>query len=132
MTTFFFDNTLSPKFPRMLNALGVDTMALRERFPQNTLDQDWLPQLRGTGWVMITGDARILKRPGEIAALVTCGVTALFLFPAFSGWGLWKQAAWLVTHWPMIDAFIRQAQIGTIARIEPSGAAQVFTPRPFR
>lgn len=132
MTTFFFDNTLSPKFPRMLNALGVDTTALSEHVPQNTLDEDWLPQLRGTEWVMITGDAKILTRPGEMAALIACGATALFLFPAFSRWGLWKQAGWLITHWPTIDAFIRQAQQGTIARIGQNGAAQVYTPRPFR
>lgn len=132
MTTYFFDRTFSPKLPRALAALGVDTVAHRDRFEPDTLDEDWIPVLQSTGWVIVTGDTRIRKKRAEAIALQVSGLTALFLFPTFSNFTLWPQAAWLVQHWPSIDAFVQQAQQGTLARIERSGAAKVVLPRTLR
>ncbi len=126
MTTYFFDRTFSPKLPRALSALGVSTVAHVERFGPDTLDEVWIPDLQGTGWVIVTGDTRIRTKRAEALALQASGLTALFLFPAFSTWTLWSQAAWLVQNWPSIDAFVRQSQQGTLARIERSSAAKVF------
>lgn len=125
MTTYFFDRTFSPKLSRALSALGVDTVAHVERFGPDTLDEVWIPDLQSTDWVIITGDTRIRKKRAEALALQASGLTALFLFPTFSNWTLWSQAAWLVQHWPSIDAFVQQSQRGTMARIERSGAAKV-------
>jgi len=126
MTTYFFDRTFSPKLPRALSALGINTVAHVDKFGPDTPDDEWIADLRSTDWVIVTGDTRIRTKRAEALALQASGLTALFLFPAFSNWTLWSQAAWLVQHWPSVDAFVQQSQQGTLARIERSGAAKVF------
>jgi hypothetical protein len=131
MTTYFFDRTFSPRLPQALAALGVATIAHRDRFPPDTEDAIWLPQLQGTEYVIITGDTRIRRKRAEAAALASTGLTTLFLFPQFSNWGMWRQAAWLVTYWPKIDLFVQRTQQGTLARVTQGGNMEVFTIRPL-
>lgn len=131
MSTYFFDRTLSPRLSQALAALGVDAVAHRDLFAPDTEDEIWLPRLQGTGYIIVTGDTRIRRKRAEAAALASTGLTTVFLFPQFSNWGIWRQAAWLVTNWPRIDLFVQQAQQGTLARITQSGAAEVFTIRPL-
>ncbi len=56
---YFFDNNFSPKHARMLAALGVEVRVLRDEFPENVKDVDYLPRLRDTGWILITSDKHI-------------------------------------------------------------------------
>lgn len=92
MTTFFFDNNLSPSYARMLRALDVDARALREEFPRNTDDVDWLPEIGRRGWVLITHDRSIRTRPAEARALRASVVTAIFLGRFWRTTGRWEQA----------------------------------------
>lgn len=67
--TYLFDNNISPRLARMLAALGIDAKPLRDIFPQDIKDIDFLPQLRDTGWVLVTGDTSIVTRRAEAIAL---------------------------------------------------------------
>jgi len=111
--TYLFDNNISPRLARMLAALGIDAKPLRDIFPQDIKDIDFLPQLRDTGWVLVTGDTSIVTRRAEAIALRKSGVSALFLGPFWLKLTLWPQATWLVTRWPEIDAFM-QNQLGSV------------------
>jgi hypothetical protein len=126
--TYFFDNCVSPKLVRMLAALGVDAIALRDKFPVDVKDTEYLPQLRNTGWVLVTSDLRIRRTKTEAKALMQSGVTSLFLGPSFMKMRLWQQATWLVTHWPQIESSANQLSIGTAARIEYNGTLRIVPP----
>ena len=127
--TYLFDNDISPKLAKMLRELGVDAWALREAFPENTPDTDYLPELGNRGWVLVTKDRHIRTRPVEAKALAESGVTALFLGPFFGKLTFWAQATWLVNRWPEIEKFASRIDPGTIGLIKQRGAPQVISLR---
>ena len=43
---YLFDNDISPHLAAMLRALDVDVTGLRERWPSNTPDQEFLAALK--------------------------------------------------------------------------------------
>jgi len=56
------DHNLSPRLARALGALFVDhqIVALRDKFPENIADIDWILELdRDGGWGVLTKDLRI-------------------------------------------------------------------------
>ena len=124
--TYLFDNNISPRFAGMLRELGVDAKALRDVFPPNVKDSAFLPQLKGSGWVLVTGDTRIATRPAEAAALKDSGITAIFLGPFWSKMTFWLQARWLVTRWQDIDAYAQSAPSGTCAVFRQRGAPRTI------
>ena len=63
--TFFFDNTFPPQLVKILVILGVDAHHLQDDFPPDTLDVDWIPEVGKKGWVVVTGDRRISKKPPD-------------------------------------------------------------------
>lgn len=59
-------------------------MALRDKFPANTSDVDWLTALgMEGGWSILSLDHHITRRPSERLALHKSRVTGFFLAP---GW----------------------------------------------
>jgi hypothetical protein len=50
-----------------------------QTFGTGTLDVDWLPEVGQRGWVLITKDKNIRKRPLELLALTSSGVRAFVL-----------------------------------------------------
>ena len=42
--TYFFDNNLSHKLVGILKLLDVDAIHLKDVFPENQQDVDWLPE----------------------------------------------------------------------------------------
>ena len=69
---FFFDNNLASKIARGLNGFVSpehQVVHLKDRFPANTDDVDWMKALaKEEGWIIITADIQIGKNPHEIAA----------------------------------------------------------------
>jgi hypothetical protein len=114
---YFFDNNISPRFAAMLRALGVDSVALREEFPENISDEELFRALGGRDLIFVTGDRRIRTRQIETQALRLAKVTSLFLGPFWGKLNFWQQAAWLVTAWPGIEGFFTPVAKGTCAEI---------------
>ncbi|MEX2187271.1 MAG: DUF5615 family PIN-like protein [Pirellulales bacterium] len=123
---YFFDNCLSYRFAAMLRALDVDAVALRDRFPAETKDVDVFRELRDSGYVFITTDARQATRDYEAKALKESGITALFFGKFWSRRTLWQQAVWLISRWERIDHFASSVQVGTCADIRENGKARPF------
>ena len=123
----FFDNNLSPSYARMLAALKVDAVALRDEFPANIKDVPLLEQLAEREFdVFVSGDTRICTRPDEVEALRRSGLTAIFFGPFWGRLKFWPQAAWLVARWEKIAGFVEGVERGTAAEIKQNGKARVF------
>lgn len=123
---YFFDNDLSPRYAEAIARLGFRTIVLRDLFPPDIKDADYLRQLRASGWVLVTGDNRILARPAEKSALVESGVTAVFLYRGWSELPFERQLAWLIVHWATVDTFVRRHPPGTLARLRRDGTVQLL------
>src|SRR5260221_11676650 len=77
------DNNLAPRIARSLNALFADqhhVVALRDCFPENASDVEWIEDLdqRG-GWAELKRDLHIRTRPHERAALDRARIVFFFL-----------------------------------------------------
>ena len=97
---FFIDNCLPPRVARSLHGFVQDqghlVVHLRDRFPPDTPDEDWIAALAQEGeWVVITADQNINKKPVQRMAWQDSGLTGFFLK---KGWmdGPEEQAARLI------------------------------------
>ena len=100
---FFFDNNLSPKLARSLDALAEPehrVTHLRQRFPGNTSDVEWMSALAAEeDWIIVSGDLRIRNNPHEVAAWKKAGHTTFFLKQGWLDLGPWDQM------WKLAKAF---------------------------
>jgi hypothetical protein len=124
--TYFFDNNISFKLVNILKALDVDAIHLTNRFPPDTPDVGWLPEAGKAGWIVVTADSAIRRRPAELLALKQSGVTALFLKANFLKRGKWEQAGWLVKHWQSIETQTDRLQQGAIVTVSDRGKLEPF------
>lgn len=73
---FLFDNNFSPKHVRTLQNYDVEAVALRDEFGADAKDEDYLPGLKDTGYILVTCDLHIQTRRAEARALKESGVSA--------------------------------------------------------
>ena len=62
-----------------LKAAGEQVQILDDHFPQTALDVEWLPVIGARGWLLITKDMKIRKRPSELEALKRARIGAFIL-----------------------------------------------------
>lgn len=113
----FLDNNLPPRLAKALAALfdGIHVVvALREKFPQNVSDIDWISELsKEGGWTVLSSDRRILKNPSEKAALRASNLTAFFLTRSLAGKiGIEKQMIRILQLWNVMETTVRTVQGG--------------------
>jgi PIN domain-containing protein len=81
------DNNVSPRIAGCLQALFIDDhqiVALREHFPENTTDVEWMTALdQQGGWAVLTRDLRIMTKPHERATLDRANIVFFFLASAW-------------------------------------------------
>lgn len=106
--------------------MEVDAVHLRDVFPANIDDVEFLPALKGNYDVYITYDHRQRTRLAEARAIKEAGVTALWLGPFWGKKIDWEQAKWLISRWPSIHAFASSVVPGTCAEIKENGKVRVF------
>lgn len=108
---FYFDRTQSPHLARaageILGLLGHQFEYSRKRYPdRDPGDRVWLGELGAEGnWIVITGDERIRKNPGERHVWRQAGLTTFFLQDAWQNTP-GEEQAWRMLRWlpRMIDA----------------------------
>ena len=59
---YLFDNCISYRFAKMLAAVEVDVVALRDVYPEDIKDVELFAKLKGLGYVFVTTDES--KKPG--------------------------------------------------------------------
>lgn len=92
-----------------------------------TIDEEWLPVAAEHGWLVITRDAHIQSRPGEIAAVREHGVKMVNL-TADSAGDKWGQLEVVMRNWRAIDElqrkpgpYIYRATLSRLTQIDLSG-----------
>lgn len=92
---------LSPKLVSGLAEFGEEVAHLRDHFPEDTPDADWLEDIGKRGWVLITKDRAIGRRPIEREALKTHKVGAFFLLG--KNMAAWNQIKQVIRAWERIN-----------------------------
>jgi len=113
---FFLDNNLPPRVARALHCLldpKHSAVHLKERFPQDTPDVDWLDALAGEpDWIILSADTAISRNPHEIAAWKRGGHPTFFLKAHWVHQPPWEQASRLFHLFPEILKRAERARPG--------------------
>lgn len=124
---YVFDACLSYRLARMLAAIKVEAIPLRDILPEWADDLEIYATLRASHDVLLTYDHKQKTRIHEAKAIKASGVTALWIGPFWGKLELWPQAQWIINRWPQIDGFASNVAFGTCATIKQNGRAEPFT-----
>ncbi|MHB8837523.1 MAG: PIN-like domain-containing protein [Gemmatimonadaceae bacterium] len=120
--TYFTDRNLGKQFPTILKKAGVRVERFDDHFAHNVPDEEWLAVVAERGWVAITHDANIRRRPNQRAAVLDGGpglivVVGKLPFPE------------LATHFARsiaaVERFVRKHERPWIARFYPPTPADM-------
>jgi len=76
----FVDRSLGRRsVAEALRAAGFAVIAHDEQFPQKTPDETWLATAGAAGWLVLSADRAIRRKPNELAAFTIHRVRAVFL-----------------------------------------------------
>lgn len=123
---YLFDNDISHKFAKMLDALDVEVVALRDEFPPDTKDPVFLAALKGTDTVLVSANGAMRTNAIERKLLREANIISLYLGPFWGKMKFWQQAEWLVRRWPTIQGFAEGVTKGTCAEIKQNGKATIY------
>jgi PIN like domain len=93
-------------------------------FPEDTPDEEWLTRAGSEGWIVLTKDKAIRKRPIERDALLAANVRA-FVFTGGNMSGV-EMAESIVGAIPKMLALIATSPPPFIARITGSGVVDLI------
>ena len=124
---FFLDQSLGGKVIRdALCEQGLKVALLKEHFPTNTPDEEWLPVVGEWGWLIFTKDDRIRYRQIEKDALMrSCARAFFFSSGNMSGD---EMAAAIINALPKIEKFLAKHPPPFIARISRGGEVRLLFP----
>lgn len=125
---FLFDNNLSPALARAVDAIiergpgGYRAFALRDRFPPNAKDPDWIPALgREGGWVVVTADTAMRRVPEERRALTEARLTVIALHGKWLSFDHWEIASRLFRYFPRLINEVEAVEPGTWIDVTVNG-----------
>jgi hypothetical protein len=123
---FFIDRSLGKHVvPDALRAAGVRVEVHDDHFPQNAIDEVWLPAVGQNGWAVLTSDDRIRYRHAEKGAAIAAGV-ALFIF-AGKGMRGAAVADALVRALPAMLRLLANQRRPFIAKVGRTGTVTMLT-----
>ena len=101
------DNCLAPKHASALSALlkpEHELIHLREMFPQNIRDEDWIPKLSAHSkeWIIISGDWRITRSKHLLQVWKDSRLTGFFLTRGWTNIELFAQHSKLTSCLPKL------------------------------
>ena len=118
---FFFDNDFSPKIPRILVIMGHEACHLRDHFPADAPDVEWLERAGRERWVIVTADSRIRRNRAERMALQQANTPTIFVSGAVRHYEAREQVIWFIKHWPQVETALRKAGPGMIFEMSAHG-----------
>jgi hypothetical protein len=117
-----FDNNLSPAIARALNELFCGDhhiVALRDKFPSNIADADWIAELSKEGtWVVISGDRRITRNKAEFTAFRNSKLIGFFLSKGLYKSKVTKQVERLLALWGNIETLTSKVEGGAMFELQ--------------
>jgi hypothetical protein len=76
--TLFIDRSAwSNRLADALRSHNIAFIALHDRFPIDVSDEEWLRVASNEGWIVLSRDKRIRRKPNELAALQSSKVATL-------------------------------------------------------
>ncbi len=115
----FVDANLSEHLAKGMKAFGEDVIHLKEVFPENTADQEWLKYVGENEMFLITRDEAIRWHPGALYSLRQFKAGAFFL--GGKNRSRCELIQQLVRSWPRIKQLAEQTKRPFAFRIPPSG-----------
>ncbi|MBE7157363.1 MAG: hypothetical protein INR62_02805 [Rhodospirillales bacterium] len=119
-----FDHNLSPALAHALQALfrhEHKIIALRDKFPADISDVDWISALSRDGqWVVISGDRRITRNRAEYTAFRRSRLIGMFLSAGLYKAPVIKQAERLLFLWTTIETVAGTVEGGAMFELPMS------------
>ncbi|HJW10746.1 MAG TPA: hypothetical protein VJ598_03110 [Albitalea sp.] len=118
--TLFIDrDTWSHRLDAALREAGIPFVAHRSLFEPDTPDTTWIAEVGRRGWVVVTRDQEIRRRPNELRAVRDAG---LHLFALTSGnLSAADTAAVIAKAWPSIQRWVAHTLPPALFSITRSG-----------
>jgi len=124
---FYVDESLSQVYlTEALRSCGLTAYKVTDKFQRGVTDPEWLPEAGRQGWIVLTKDKAIRKRPNEMMALVNSGVRA-FVLTAGAMTGP-DQALLFVRILPQIKVIVEQLPAPFLIRVSKVGNCDVVYP----
>ena len=124
---FFIDTNLSEHLANGMKAFGEEVIHLKEIFPEDTSDSQWLQYIGKNHYFLITRDERIRRNPIEVFSMRKYNVGAFFL--GGKNRTRCELIQQLVRNWPRIKELSRKTRRPFIFRVPPKGTK--FVPIPI-
>jgi hypothetical protein len=122
----FIDECLgSTDVPNALQAACIKFELLHDHFAPGTPDDDWLADVGGRGWVVLTKDQRIRRRRAELQALLAANVAAFVLTSGNLTGATMGQA--FVLAYPRIQKMVRDYELPFVAGVDAAGKTRLLT-----
>jgi predicted nuclease of predicted toxin-antitoxin system len=127
-STFFVDRCLGRNVGFALRQSGLHVEFHADHFADDANDETWISEVGQRGWVVLTKDKSIRKKPAELQAVVAAKVRMFTL----SGGNLTgaEMARVLVDNRLNMGRFINNHSAPFIARVSKSGVALVYPAAP--
>lgn len=109
-----------------MKILGADACHLQDEFSADTPDVDWLPQVGQKGWVVITGDRGISKKPAERKALEEANIISVFMAKGFTSKPIFEMVSLVIRWWPDIEKAVSRVKPGTSLEVNPNGKVDLL------
>jgi predicted nuclease of predicted toxin-antitoxin system len=131
MATFFFDNDISHRIVNALKQLvppdSHEVVALRDIFPQNAKDTEWIPKVGEKEWVVVTRDANQRRRDAERKALRLHSVKIIYIRQSGKPLDLYADAARIIKNWPKISEWGDAAKPGEMVKLSTNDKIEPFS-----
>jgi len=124
--TFFSDRDLGRHiFPDQLIAAGIRIERHSDHFAHDTADEEWLSVVVSRGWVALTMDSRMIRRPAVQGIVMRSGARLLQLAGANAPTA--QVALNFVNTLPRIERFLARHRGPLIARVyRPTGGTDAI------
>lgn len=77
---YYLDANLDgPELVKRLRSGGLPCEPHRDHFPSDARDEEWIPPIAARGWIIVTRDFAIKRRPNEREAWSSAGATVVMI-----------------------------------------------------
>jgi hypothetical protein len=125
------DNNLSPSLARSFQPLfdEHEFISLRDKFPANTKDIEWISALDAEGgWAALTAERRLKTRPHERLALDRSKIVFFFLTGSWLKWSV-PEIAWRLIR--LVPLMAKQTELTENGLFDlPANASSKLRPHP--
>lgn len=119
------DECISPFLARALRELFRDLHHIehiRERFPAETTDREWMKSLSSEGgWVILSADRRIARNKAELSAFRASGLVGFFLCRTVNEKTVHRQLIRILQVWERLEAQVKLVEAGAMFEISERG-----------